>query len=89
MKSILIGLLFMSLQAMAAKPAVSACQQWGIEWVACTTNDDSAECGQCLKAHAQCLLVTMEPDAVVAADVEACDAIEHSCLTSNQCRNKQ
>jgi hypothetical protein len=88
MKKILIGLLLISFLSHADKSATSVRMDYGMGeiqyWV-----QDSNECQACLTSHQQCILSVMEPKYVVMDDVVACDTVEHKCLASNQCRNKE
>ena len=78
-KSLLMGIFFISIPAMAAKDAMWA----GVK--------DTPECQQCLKDYAACSLraINYAPAGDLEREITECKMTEMQCLTKNQCRNKQ
>jgi len=85
MKLILIGLFLMSFHAGASNPTEAGYCFNGLCW----TEQEPAECKECLNDHKQCVLLALEPEAVVESDVKVCDDTRVKCLTTHNCWNKE
>lgn len=78
-KSLLIGIFFVSFAAMAEKPAM-----WG-------GTDDTPECQKCIKDYTACVsrVIKYAPDDDIDHEIMDCRFTKIQCLSKNECRNKE